>query len=115
MRTEQVNIVLHARIPQLTDVANNAMIDKTIKRSDGTIVLEGWTTWDRNFDKSLHVYTELGSEEISAYAYVRSDLSSRAGAKGFFLTVESSGANDTTICVMNMIGVNYYSIPGSAC
>jgi hypothetical protein len=91
------------------------MIDKTIKSSDGAIVLEGWTTWDRNFNKSLHVYTELGVENMSAYAYERSDLSGRAGAKGFFLIVESSGKKDTAICVMNMIGVNYYSVLGSAC
>ena len=115
MRTEQVGLIIHERMPQLTDVSYNAQIDKTIRFSDDITVLEGWTTWDRDFDKTLHVYSVFGAEELSAYAYVRSDLNGRKGAKGFFLIAKSGVAKNSDICVMNMVGVNYYSIAGSAC
>jgi hypothetical protein len=115
MRSERVELIVHSSIPQLKKVANNALIDKTIRFSDGVIAIEGWTTWEINSNKTLHVHSAPGVTDMRAYAYERSDLEGRTGAKGFFLVVKNSQTKDLDICVMNMIGLDFYSISGSAC
>ena len=115
MQTENIDLVFHTGIPQLTAVEPNAMIDRTRIVDTHVVVMEGWATWTRNVKKTLHVYVADGSENMSAYAFERSDLGGRAGAKGFLLVAENPRAPIQPICVMVLSGNNFYSLTGSAC
>jgi hypothetical protein len=115
MQTENIDLVFHTGMPQLTGVEPNAMIDRTLIVATHPVVMEGWATWNRNVKKTLHVYVADGSQNMSAYAFERFDLSDRAGAKGFLLVAENSRAPIEPICVMILSGNNFYSLTGSAC
>ena len=115
MQTENIDLVFHTEMPQLTGVEPNAFIDRTRIVATHAVVMEGWATWTRNVKKTLHVYVTDGSKNMSAYAFERSDLNGRTGAKGFLLVAENPRAPIKPICVMILSGNNFYSLTGSAC
>ena len=115
IQIENVYLVNHPTMPRLTGVEPNAMIDKTFQSQKDFAVTEGWATWNDRQEKTLHIFTALGTKVMNAYAYQRADLSGRPGAEGFVFITETSGMRDTGICVMNLKEGNFYSIAGSAC
>ena len=115
INAEDIHLVHHTTMPRLTGVEPNAMIDRTFRSKKDFAVTEGWATWNSDQEKTLHIFTALGTKVMRAYAYDRSDLSGRPGAKGFVFITETSETQDTGICVMNLKEDNFYSIAGSAC
>ena len=115
MQAERINLITLEQMPNLTGVAPNALIDKVIKISSETMAVEGWSTWDQSLNKTLYIYIAPGFVKANAYAYVRSDLSNRVGAKGFLLVAEKIPVQIQNVCLMAMSHNNFYSIAGGAC
>jgi len=115
MQTQNIELVVHTSMPELTGVETNAMLDRTIADVDHIKILDGWATWKQNQIKTLHIYAPIKPEKMSAYAYERSDLNGRIGAQGFFLMIEDPKISAVQICVMNSIETKFYSLAGSAC